>query len=66
MKTSAGQIDAEKAKAFLGDGFDAYLGKEGPMSRSPAAAATSTPASKAAASPFRLPAPSTLRWWTQP
>ena len=34
MKANAGKIDAEKAKAFLGDGFDTYLGKEGPDSRS--------------------------------
>ena len=34
MKANAGRIDADKAKAFLGDGFDTYLGKEGPDSRS--------------------------------
>jgi len=34
MKANAGKIDVEKAKAFLGDGLDTYLGKEGPGSRS--------------------------------
>jgi Phospholipase B len=34
MKDSAGKIDVAKAKGFLGDGFDTYLGKEGPDSRS--------------------------------
>jgi hypothetical protein len=34
MKENAGKIDATKAKAFLGDGFDTYLGKDGPTSRS--------------------------------
>ena len=34
MKANAGTIDTEKAKGFLGDGFDTYLGKEGPDSHS--------------------------------
>jgi hypothetical protein len=34
MKENVGKIDAERAKVFLGDGFDTYLGKEGPTSRS--------------------------------
>jgi hypothetical protein len=34
MKDNAGKIDVAKAKGFLSDGFDTYLGKEGPDSRS--------------------------------
>jgi hypothetical protein len=34
MKENAGKIDVAKAKVVLGDGFDTYLGKEGPDSRS--------------------------------
>jgi Phospholipase B len=34
MKENAGKIDVAKAKGFLGDGFDTYLSKEGPDSRS--------------------------------
>jgi hypothetical protein len=34
MAENAGRIDAAKAKAFLGDAFDTYLGREGPTARS--------------------------------